>query len=100
MPLLGPGRTAFRVEVIENGESSAGLHSHSEVEEYYLILEGSGTLRFNEKEIAVHRGGLIRKPTGPDNASQLIAHQAETLHILVMEVRHDRPDNRKDLING
>src|SRR5438270_856789 len=73
MPLLGPGRTAFRVEVIENGESSARLHSHSEVDEYYLILEGSGTLRFNDKEIAVHRGDLIGKRTGPDDASHLNA---------------------------
>jgi len=55
MPLLGPGRTAFRIEVIENGESSARLHSHSDVDEYYLILEGSGTLRFNDKDVTVKR---------------------------------------------
>jgi len=100
MPLLGPGRTAFRVEVIENGESSARLHSHSEVDEYYLILEGSGTLRFNDKEIAVHRGDLIGKPTGPDGASQLIADLGDPLRILDMEVWHDRPDNSKDVIHN
>jgi uncharacterized cupin superfamily protein len=66
MPLLGPGRAFFRVEVIENGESAARFHSHSEVDEYYLTLEGSGTLRFNDKDVAVHRGDLIGKPTGPD----------------------------------
>src|SRR5689334_10534873 len=99
MPLFGPGRTAFRVEVIENGESSARLHSHSEVDEYYLILEGSGTLRFNDKELTVKRGDLIGKPTGPDDASQLIADKGETLRILDMEVWHDRPDNSKDLIH-
>jgi len=82
------------------GESSARLHSHSEVDEYYLILEGSGTLRFNDKEIAVHRGDLIGKPTGPDDASQLIADQGEALRILDMEVWHDRPDNSKDLIHN
>src|SRR5437773_11443823 len=98
MPLLGPGRTAFRVEVIENGESSARLHSHSEVDEYYLILEGSGTLRFNDKDVVVKRGDLIAKPTGPDATSQLIADRGEPLRILDMEIWHDRPYSSKDLI--
>ena len=37
MPLLGPGRAFFRVEEISNGQSAARYHSHSEVDEYYLI---------------------------------------------------------------
>ncbi len=32
MPLLGPGRAFFRVELISNGESAARFHSHSEVD--------------------------------------------------------------------
>jgi uncharacterized cupin superfamily protein len=99
MPLLGPGRAFFRIEVIENGESAARFHSHSEVDEYYLILEGSGTLRFNDKDVTVTRGDLIGKPTGPDDASQLIADRGETLRILDMEVWHDRPYNSKDLVH-
>jgi len=98
MPLLGPGRAFFRVEVVENGESAARFHSHSEVDEYYLILEGSGTLRFNDKDVAVNRGDLIGKPTGPDAASQLIADRGEALRILDIEVWHDRPYNSKDLV--
>ena len=73
MPLLGPGRSFFRVEVIGNGQSAARFHSHSNVDEYYLILEGKGTLKFNVKEMEVTRGDLGGKPTGPDAASQLIA---------------------------
>src|SRR5947199_4111670 len=45
MPLLGPGRAYFRVEEISNGQSAARYHSQSEVDEYYLILDGTGTLR-------------------------------------------------------
>ncbi len=45
MPLLGPGRAFFRIELISNGESAARYHSHSEVDEYYLILEGSGGVK-------------------------------------------------------
>lgn len=98
MPLLGPGRAFFRVEVIENGESAARFHSHSHVDEYYLILDGSGTLRFNGKDVAVKRGDLIGKPTGPDSASQLIADRGEALRILDMEVWHERAQLSKDLV--
>jgi uncharacterized cupin superfamily protein len=100
MPLLGPGRAFFRVEVVEKGESAARFHSHSEVDEYYLILEGLGTLRFNDKDVTVKRGDLIGKPTGPDDSSQIIADQGETLRILDMEVWHDRPYNSKDLVHN
>src|SRR5216117_4299341 len=51
MPLLGPGRAFFRVEEISNGQSAARYHSHSEVDEYYLILDGSGTLRYHDKDV-------------------------------------------------
>jgi uncharacterized cupin superfamily protein len=98
MPLLGPGRSFLRVEVIENGESAARLHSHSGVDEYYLILEGSGTLRFNGKEVVVRKGDLIGKPAGPDAYSQLTADRGEALRILDMEAWHDRPYYSKDLM--
>lgn len=98
MPLLGPGRAFFRVELIEKGESSARFHSHSEVDEYYLILEGTGTLRYSGKDVIVKRGDLVAKPTGPDATSQLIADHGEPLRILDMEVWHDRPYYSKDVV--
>jgi uncharacterized cupin superfamily protein len=98
MPLLGPGRAFFRVEVIEKEENAARFHSHSNVDEYYLILDGKGTLRYNGKEMEVKRGDLIGKPTGPDATSQLIADRGEKLRILDMEVWHQRPYYSKDLM--
>ena len=100
MPLLGPGRAFFRVELIQNGESAARYHSHSSVDEYYLILEGSGTLRYNGKDSLVKRGDLIAKPTGPDATSQLIADRGEPLRILDMEIWDHRARNSKDLIHS
>ena len=98
MPLLGPGQAFFRVEVIQNGESAARFHSHSDVDEYYLILEGTGTLRYNGEEMVVKAGDLIGKPTGPDATSQLIADRGERLRILDMEIWHQRPYYSKDLL--
>ncbi len=98
MPLLGPGRAFFKVELIQPGESAARFHSHSEVDEYYLILEGTGTLRHNDRDVTIKQGDLIGKPTGPDNSSQLIADKGEKLRILDMEVWHARPYISKDVI--
>ncbi len=98
MPLLGPGRAFFKVEVIQPGESAARFHSHSEVDEYYLILEGTGTLRHNDKDVTIKQGDLIGKPTGPDNSSMIVADKGETLRILDMEVWHARPYISKDII--
>jgi len=100
MPLLGPGRAFFRVETIRNGESPARFHSHSHVDEYYLILDGSGTLRYHDKEVLVKRGDLIGKPAGPDAASQLIADRGEPLRLLDMEIWHDRAQLSKDLVRN
>jgi len=98
MPLLGPGRSFFSVQVIEKGESSARMHSHSAVDEYYLILEGKGTLRNNGKEIDVKRGDLIGKPASPDATTQLLANRGERLRILDMEVWHQRAHFSKDIV--
>jgi uncharacterized cupin superfamily protein len=98
MPLLGPGRALFRVRLVEKDESAARFHSHSHVDEYYLILTGKGTLRYNGSETEVKAGDLIGKPAGPEVATQLIADQGERLRILDMEVWHDRAQVSKDII--
>jgi uncharacterized cupin superfamily protein len=99
MPLLGPSRGFFSVQVIEKGGVSARLHSHSTVDEFYLILKGRGTLRYNGMEVEVKRGDLIGKPTGPDATSHLIADRGEKLRILDMEVWPQRFQGfSKDLV--
>ena len=99
MPLLGPGREYFSVQVIEKGSRTARLHSHSAVDEYYLILEGKGTLGFNGHKVEVKRGDLIGKPTGPDAATHIVADKGERLRILDMEVWKERSVFTKDLVS-
>ncbi len=90
MPLLGSGRAFFSLQLIAQGDSTARMHSHSSVDEYYLILDGHGTLRFNGKAIPVGPGDLVAKPTGPDAATHLNADRGESLRILDMEIWHER----------
>src|SRR5438128_5530631 len=86
MQLLGPGRAFLRVRLVEKDESAARFHSHSHVDEYYLILSGKGTLRYNGSETEVKAGDLVGKPAGPEIAMQLIADRGERLRLLDMEV--------------
>src|SRR5207245_10349849 len=81
MPLLGPGRAFFRIRLVEKDESAARFHSHSHVDEYYLILIGKGTLRYNGSEAEVKAGDLVGRPGGPGIAWQLVAERAERLGI-------------------
>ena len=98
MPLLGPGHSFFRIRVVEKDESAARFHSHSNVDEYYLILSGKGTLRYNGSETEVKAGDLVGKPAGPEAATQLIADRGEKLRILDMEVWHEEAQSSKDII--
>lgn len=114
MPLLGPGRAFFSLQLIEKGDSTTRLHSHSAVDEYYLVLAGRGTLRFDGRAIAVGPGDLIAKPTGPDAATHLNADRGDALRLLDMEIWHEPfkgsrwtskdliywPDHREIMLRG
>lgn len=89
VPATGVGRVFMKVQEIAAGRASARLHSHSAVDEYYLILKGHGTLRMTSHQLSVGPGSLISKPTGPDLTSHIIADQGEAVTVLDMEVYSD-----------
>ncbi len=103
-PLLAAtavGRMNAKVQVVAAGASSARLHSHTAQDEYYLILNGSGTLRMGERCQPITRGCFIAKPTGPDLPSHILADQGEPVTILDMEVYADARQfiGAKDVMN-
>lgn len=99
MPLLGPGRVFPTVELLAPGQVSARLHSHSSIDEYYLILEGSATLRMNGKTRVVKSGDFISKPAGPDLTSQIIADQGNPVRILDIEVHINADPRTKEVVH-
>lgn len=98
MPLLGPSKSFFRLEKISPGNSSARLHSHSAVDEYYLLIRGKATLKIGSRSVPIEPGALIGKPTGPDLSSQIIANRNEEIEVLDMEIWPHRYYNEKDVI--
>lgn len=99
MPALGVGRAFMRVEVVPPGHATARLHSHSAVDEYYLILSGRGTLRMGIHDRVVGPHQMIGKPTGPDLTSHLVADQGEVLTVLDIEIWPDASLRTKDVVS-
>jgi len=98
MPLLGMGRAFMRTYRIAKGGTYSRLHSHSIVDEYYLLLSGTGSLRVGEKTMIIAPGTMISKPTGPDLTSQFIADRGEELKVLDIEVWPDSTRTSKDFV--
>jgi uncharacterized cupin superfamily protein len=98
MPVLGVGRAFMRVETVPPGHASARLHSHSAVDEYYLVLAGHATLRMSGHAVPVGPGALVGKPSGPDLTSHFVADRGEAVVILDMEVWPDRRHRTKDVV--
>lgn len=98
MPLLGVGRAFMRVEVVPPNSATARLHSHSAVDEYYLVLAGRAQLRIGSHALEVGPGSLIGKPTGPDLTSHFVTSLGEGITVLDIEIWPDRELRSKDLV--
>lgn len=98
-PQLGLGRLHALVETLEPGQASARLHAHSDVDEYYLIVSGKGTLRMGAHSVLVETGSLIGKPSGPDLPSHILADQGEPVRVLDIEVWSDSRLCDKDVVH-
>jgi uncharacterized cupin superfamily protein len=65
----GSQKIYVNIDYVPPRSYSTKYHSHSQQEEFFMILSGSGTLRLNDKEWLVEQGDFIAKP-----AAQEITH--------------------------
>jgi uncharacterized cupin superfamily protein len=70
------------IDYVKPGAKSVKYHSHSKQEEFFLILEGSGTLRMNDEQTPVKKGDFVAKPAGKEIAHQFINDGSDVLRIL------------------
>lgn len=54
------------------GDVSCPFHFHRVGEELFIVLEGTGTLRFGDTRWAVGPGDVVSCPPGPESAHQFI----------------------------
>ena len=65
----GSQKVYVNIDYVPPRAYSTKYHSHSQQEEFFIILSGTGTLRLQDKERDVKQGDFFAKPAG-----QNIAH--------------------------
>lgn len=78
----GSRKLYVNIDTVPPKAFSTKYHSHSQQEEFFLILSGSGTLRLNGKEFAVSQGDFFAKSAGDRIAHTFFNHTREPLMIL------------------
>ena len=78
----GSEKLYVNIDKIQPDAKSAKYHSHSKQEEFFLILNGNGTLRMNDMEVPITKGDFVAKPAGKGIAHQFINTGTEVLEIL------------------
>lgn len=87
---LGARKLGYNVTAVPPGKRAFPFHNHHTNEEMFLILDGSGTLRFGKDEYPVRKGDLVAcPPGGPEVAHQLINSGGEELRYLALSTTLD-----------
>ncbi|MCJ8323265.1 MAG: cupin domain-containing protein [Rhizobiales bacterium] len=68
---IGAKKLGYNISICPPGKSTCPFHNHRINEEMFMILEGTGLLRFGDKEYALRQGDIIACP--PGDAS--VAHE-------------------------
>ena len=100
---IGAQNLAYRMTVLEPGGKVCPFHSHRVIEEMFLVLEGSGTLRYGSEEYPIKTQDIIAcPPGGPDSAHQIINTSNSELKYLSLSTNESvdicqYPDSNKML---
>lgn len=78
----GSEKIYVNLDSVPVGAYSTKYHSHTQQEEFFYVLSGEGTLRFNDTEQEVTAGDFIAKPSGKDISHTYYNSGSEPLLIL------------------
>ena len=81
-PSIGLSRLGCSVYVVPPGKRAFPYHAHAAIEEMFIILEGSGTLRHDGQEHAIRAGDVIAAPLG--EAHQIVNTSQADLRYLAI----------------
>jgi len=83
-PAVGAEKLGCTLVVVEPGKRAWPYHLHHTNEEMYVILDGTGTLRFGPDEHPLTTGDVAACPPGPGTAHQIINTGDTPLRYLVI----------------
>ena len=78
----GSQKIYVNIDYVPPKAYSTRYHSHSQQEEFFMILSGTGILRLNGEEKTVKQGDFIAKPAGKNIAHTFYNSSNEVLTIL------------------
>ncbi len=81
---LGMTQMGCTVVELEPGKQAWPYHLHYAMEELFVILEGQGTLRYDDQEYPIAQGDVFFAGTGPGTAHQIVNSSDEKLKYLAM----------------
>ncbi len=79
---VGAQKLGYGLFSVPPGKTAFPIHVHTLNEELICILEGEGTLRFGDEEVAVRAGTFIACPGGVEMAHQLVNTSGADLRYL------------------
>ena len=75
---IGAQKLDYSVTVLQPGMKVCPFHNHRVAEEMFLILEGSGTLRFGREEYPLKVHDIIACPPGGRDVAHQIINSSDT----------------------
>lgn len=98
---IGARKLGYNLTELPPGKAQCPFHSHREVEEMFLILDGEGELRFGDQHYPLRKHDVVACPTGgPEVAHQIINTGRTTLRYLALSTMSaveicEYPDSQK-----
>ncbi|MFV1983833.1 MAG: cupin domain-containing protein [Thiohalomonadales bacterium] len=74
---IGAAKLGYSVTIVPPGKKACPFHNHRINEEMFLILEGTGTLRYGEAEYAIKKHDIIACPPGGQDVAHQIINTSE-----------------------
>ena len=98
---IGAKQLGYNLTVVQPGCKACPMHNHRGEEEMFLILAGTGTLRFGKNSYSIKEMDIIACPTGDSSvAHQIINTGTAELRYLALGTRKqidiiEYPDSNK-----
>ncbi len=80
----GSEKIYVNIDSVPSKANSTKYHSHSQQEEFFIILSGSGILRLNGKEQSVKQGDFFAKPAGKNIAHTF--YNSGNVNLVILDV--------------
>ena len=81
---IGASKLGYAVITLQPGKRAWPYHSHYVLEEFFFVLDGSGTLRHADEEYPIRKGDFICSPADPKQPHQIINTSDEPMTYIAL----------------